>query len=151
MRLFAVRLIEDKQAVGFFWAADLTTLWWMIDSICDPGLCEYHPIEDCAAITWQDGVKATLGAGNGPDETGESPALNELRRELTFDFALEDYVAREITAEWTKVPFADEPGSGSSKLYPADDEAKARTGRKHKNERKKEAKKKNENKKKANQ
>jgi hypothetical protein len=137
MRLFAVRLIEDKQAVGFFWAPDLTTLWWMIDSVCDPGLCEYHQIDGCAAITWQGGVKATLGAGNGPDdETGEMPALNELRRELTFDFALEDYVAREITAEWKKVPFADEPGSGSRDLSAADDKASPRTRRKRKNRKK---------------
>ncbi len=133
MRLFAVRLIEGKQAVGFFWASDLISLWWMIDSVCDPGLCEYHQIDDRAAITWQDGVKATLGAGNDlDDETGEMPALDELRRELTFDFALEDYVTRKITAEWKKVPFADEPGSGSGDLSATADKGSTRTGRKRK-------------------
>jgi hypothetical protein len=133
MKLFAVRLIEDKQAVGFFWAPDLTSLWWMIDSICDPGLCEYHQIDDRAAITWQGGVKATLGAGNGlDDKTGELPALDELRREVTFDFALEDYVTREIVAEWKKVPFADEPGSGRDDLSVTGDKAPTRTARKRK-------------------
>lgn len=133
MRLFAVRLIEDKQAVGFFWAPDLTTLWRMIDSVCDPGLCEYHQIDDRAAITWQGGVNATLGAGNDlGDETGEPPALDELRRELTFDFALEDYVTRKITAEWKKVPFADEPGSGTDDLSATDGKASPGTGRKRK-------------------
>jgi hypothetical protein len=131
MRLFAVRLSEGKQAVGFFWAPDLTSLWWMIDSVCDPGLCEYHQIDDRAAITWQGEINATLGAGNKVDpKTGELPALDELRRELTFDFALEDYVTREIVAEWKKVPFADEPGSGSGELSATED--KARAGRKRK-------------------
>jgi hypothetical protein len=133
MRLFAVRLIEDKQAVGFFWAPDLISLWWMIDSVCDPGLCEYHPIDDRAAITWQGKVNATLGTGNDVDrKTGELPALDELRRELTFDFALEDYVTREIVAEWKKVPFADESGSGSDDLSATEDKAGPRPGRKRK-------------------
>jgi hypothetical protein len=138
MTLFAVRLIENKQAVGFFWAADLAALWWMIDSVCDPGLCEYHEINDRAAITWQDGVEATLGAGNDLDgETGEMPALDELRRELTFDFALEDYVTRKITAEWRKIPFADEPGSGSSDQFATDDKASSRAERKREKKNKK--------------
>jgi hypothetical protein len=137
MRLFAVRLIEDKQAVGFFWAPDPITLWRMIDSVCDPGLCECHEINDRAAITWQGGVKATLGAGNDlDDETGEMPALDELRRELTFDFALEDYVMREISAEWRKVPFADEPGSGSGNLSTTDNKASPRTRRNRKKRKK---------------
>jgi hypothetical protein len=133
MRLFAVRLIENKQAVGFFWAPDLTSLWWMIDSVCDPGLCEYHPIDDRAAITWQGEVNATLGAGNDVDtKTGEQPALDELRREVSFDFALEDYVTREIPAEWKKVPAADEPDSGMTGLPATTDKARPRTGRKRK-------------------
>src|SRR4029077_11734756 len=111
MRLFAVRLIKNKQAVGFFWAPDAITLWQMIDSVCDPGECECHPIRDSAAITWQGKVKATLGGGNGQqDEEGESSALNELRRELTFDYALEDYVIGEVNTQWKKVPSAEEPG-----------------------------------------
>ena len=111
MRLFAVRLIKNKQAVGFFWAPDAITLWQMIDSVCDPGECECHPIKDRAAITWQGKVKATLGGGNvQQDEEGESSALNELRRELTFDYALEDYVIGEVNTQWKKVPSADEPG-----------------------------------------
>jgi hypothetical protein len=131
MRLFAVRLIENKQAVGFFWAPDLVSLWWMIDSVCDPGECEYHQIDGIAAITWQGAVKATLGAGN-DDKTGEMPALDELRRELTFDFALEDYVTRAIPAEWKKVPFADEPGGGIDDLSAAAGKASPRPARKRK-------------------
>jgi hypothetical protein len=111
MRLFAVRLIEDKQAVGFFWAPDPITLWQMIDSVCDPSECECHPINDAAAITWQSNVKATLGGGIGQQsEDGESAALSELRRELSFDYALEDFVMDEIDSGWRKVPSADEPG-----------------------------------------
>jgi len=111
MRLFAVRLIETKQAVGFFWAPDPIALWQMIDSVCDPSECECHPIKDSAAITWQGQVKATLGGGNvRQDEAGEPSALNELRRELSFDYALEDFVMGEVDTEWKKVPPADEPG-----------------------------------------
>jgi hypothetical protein len=110
MRLFAVRLIKDKQAVGFFWAPDPITLWQMIDSVCDPSECECRQIKDRAAITWQGQVKATLG-GNGQHDEGEkSSALDELRRELCFDYALEDFVMGEVNTEWKKVPSADEPG-----------------------------------------
>jgi hypothetical protein len=110
MRLFAVRLIKDKQAVGFFWAPDPITLWQMIDSVCDPSECECRQIKDRAAITWQGQVKATLG-GNGQHDEGEkSSALDELQRELCFDYALEDYVMGEVDTEWKKVPSADEPG-----------------------------------------
>ncbi len=111
MRLFAVRLIKDKQAVGFFWAPDPITLWQMIDSVCDPSECECHPIKDGAAITWQGNVRATLGCGNGQQsEDGELAALDELRCELSFDYALEDFVMDEVSSEWKKVPSADEPG-----------------------------------------
>ena len=111
MRLFAVRLIKEKQAVGFFWAPDPITLWQMIDSVCDPSECECHPIKDGAAITWQGNVKATLGGGNGQhDEDGASSPLEELRRELCFDYALEDFVMDEINTGWIKVPSADESG-----------------------------------------
>jgi hypothetical protein len=63
MRLFAVRVIKDKQPVGLFWAPDPIALWWMIDSVCDPGECEYLRIKDRAAIVWEDSVNATFGGG----------------------------------------------------------------------------------------
>jgi hypothetical protein len=111
MRLFAVRLIETKQAVGFFWAPDPIALWQMIDSVCDPSECECRQINDRAAITWQSQVKATLGGGNGlHDEKLKSSTLNELQRELSFDYALEDFVMGEVDTEWKRVPSADEPG-----------------------------------------
>jgi hypothetical protein len=123
MRLFAVRVIEDKQAVGFFWTPDLTSLWWMIDSVCDPGGCEYRRIKDKAAIVWSDRVKATLGAGgNDSEEDGseDSELLTELREKIQFDFSFEDYVYGEVEG-WTKVPFADEPGGGVHEIYTEDD------------------------------
>lgn len=137
MRLFAVRLIKDKQAVGFFWAPDSISLWWMIDSVCDPGQCEFHRIKDRAAITWQGKVKATLGSGSDiDDETNEFPQLDELRRELTFDYALEDYVMGEVNTEWQKVPFANEPGGGIHDLFERGDHLSRddkRSARKRKN------------------
>jgi hypothetical protein len=116
MRLFAVRLIKDKQAVGFFWATDAESLWWMVDAVCDPGGCEFHRVRNEAAITWPGKVRATLGGGkNFTDEdeaTGESKAINQLRTEISFDFALEDYLYATVEGGWIKLPFADEPGGG---------------------------------------
>jgi hypothetical protein len=118
MRLFAVRLIKDKQAVGFFWAPDPITLWQMIDSVCDPSECECRPIKDRAAITWQGQIKATLGGGNGQqDEEGKSSALDELRRELCFDYALEDYVMGEVNTEWKKCRLPTSQGIGSYDVF----------------------------------
>ena len=136
MRLFAVRLIKDKQAVGFFWAPDPITLWWMINSVCDPGLCEYHRINDRAAIIWDGKVKATLGAGNDfDDQTREVSALSELRREMTFEYALEDYVTGEVNSEWRKVPFATEPGGGIHDLFAMKERLASRTKRTRKKKR----------------
>jgi hypothetical protein len=130
MRLFAVRLIKDKQAVGFFWAPDPITLWWMIDSVCDPGECEYHRINDRAALTWEGKVKATLGTGAKTDEaTGECAALNELRTKMTFEYALEDYVIGEVDSGWTKVPYADEPGGGIHEIFTREEKKKGRATR----------------------
>lgn len=122
MRLFAVRVIEDKQAVGFFWAPDFTSLWWMIDTVCDPGGCEYRRIKDRAAIVWSDRVKANLGAGGNysdDDETEGSKILTELREKIQFEFSFEDYIYGEVDG-WTKVPFATEPGGGVYELYGED-------------------------------
>ena len=118
MRLFAVRVIEDKQAVGFFWAPDFVALWWMIDSVCDPGGCEYRRINDRAAIIWEGWVDAGLGTGiEFDDATGESEALNKLRDGISFEYAFEDYIIGKVDEGWTKVPFADEPGGGIHELY----------------------------------
>jgi hypothetical protein len=133
MRLFAVRLIEDKQAVGFFWAIDSSSLWWMIDSVCDPGDCEYHRISDRAAITWESKVTATLGAGSNFTEedeaSGESAALNELRAKVDFSYAFEDFLYSTVE-EWTKVPYADEPGGGIHELIEEKEGAGIRKRRK---------------------
>jgi hypothetical protein len=127
MRLFAVRLIKDKQAVGFFWAPDSVSLWWMIDSVCDPGECEYRRIKDRAAITWDGKVNAGLGTGTEIDDTtGECSALAELRRGLSFEYELEDYVFSRIEEGWTKVPYATEPGCGIYELFEDEERKKAR-------------------------
>lgn len=113
MRLFAVRVIKDKQPVGFFWAPDAMALWWMIDSVCDPGDCECRRVRERAAIVWDGKVNAEFGTGrNFDDETGDDSALVELQRELSFEYAFEDYILGEVKGGWIKVPFADEPGGG---------------------------------------
>jgi len=122
MRLFAVRIIKDKQPVGFFWADDLVGLWWMIDSVCDPGGCEYQRITEKAAITWEGKVDAKLGVGiKFNEKTGESKEFDRLKAGLSFSYGFEDYVLGSRKA-WSKVPYADEPGGG---IYELDDEEEA--------------------------
>jgi hypothetical protein len=111
MRLFAVRVIKDKQPVGIFWAPDPITLWWMIDSVCDPGDCEFVRIKDRAAIVWEDKVNVKFGARTS-DEADDSKDLLELREKLSFEYALGDLVYGFCNDAWKKVPFADEPSGG---------------------------------------
>ena len=90
----------------------------MIDSVCDPGVCEYRRIRDRAAITWPGKVNARLGTGAEFDEeTGESSSVTALRDTVSFEYALEDYVIGQVEDGWKKVPFADEPGGGIHELF----------------------------------
>lgn len=41
MKIYLVRLKENREAVGFFWALNLGELWDVIDEVCDPNACEY--------------------------------------------------------------------------------------------------------------
>jgi hypothetical protein len=122
MRLSAVRLIKTKEPVGFFWVSDLSALWWMIDSVTDPGACEYSRIRHGAAVAWNSRVNATFGTGKNRDKTeGKIDNFEAIRRGASFEFGFDDYIYG-VVENWIKVPFADEPGGGAFELV---EEAKA--------------------------
>ena len=45
MKFYAVRLAENKEAVGFVCAKNDADLFSLVDEIIDPNLCEYKTIE----------------------------------------------------------------------------------------------------------
>ena len=100
MKLFAVRGVDDKEAVGFFWAPDLETLSFMVDAITDPGTCEYCPVDAPAAVTWPDDAPA-MGVER-EDVEDEISDREAMERGASFEFALEDILYGEITS-WTNL------------------------------------------------
>jgi hypothetical protein len=109
LKLFAVRVVDDKQAVGFFWAPDLESLWWMIDEITDPGACECGLVDGPAAVTWAGQVPA-MGVER-EDVEDETSDREVLAREASFDYALGD-VLYDSMKGWTRMPYTPEPGAG---------------------------------------
>ncbi len=90
LKLFAVRTVEYKEAVGVYWTPDLATLWWMIDEVTDPGACEYCLVDAPAAVTW----------------AGEAPAIGVEREDIEDEIDDREALAR--VKGWTRIP--DEPG-----------------------------------------
>lgn len=73
MRLYAIRHIEDKQAVGFFWADGVDDLIDMVDQVSDPDACEYQTVDESGAFIWDSyapklGVARNFEISEGEDE-----------------------------------------------------------------------------------
>lgn len=123
MRLFAVRVTENKQPVGFFWARTSENLWDMVDSICDPGHCEYVRITAETAVIWESNENWRMGEVDpkiADDEDGflSEKRLKAVRRGLDFDGSLAhrgtlmDFVCGHAeVGGWKKLPYFDEAGS----------------------------------------
>lgn len=111
MRLFAVRMKKDRQAVGIFWADTLGDLWWMVDHVCDPGHCEYHPINERAALVAAKADSPPLGVEQKLDDGGNLLGPN-LIHSLTPEFALYDYFYEQVDKGWKPLPYFGEPGGG---------------------------------------
>jgi hypothetical protein len=58
MRLFAVRLINDHEPLGFFFVRSLSELVDMVDRYDDPAGFEYKPINNTSVIIWPREVSA---------------------------------------------------------------------------------------------
>jgi hypothetical protein len=104
LNLFAIRGVEKKEAVGLFWAPDLETLWWMVDEVTDPEVCEYCVVDAPAAITWP-GDAPAIGVGREDVEDEISEALS---CGASFEFALADVLYGEIIKGWIQMPSAPE-------------------------------------------
>ena len=102
LKLFAVRTVEYKEAVGVYWTRDLDTLSRMIDEVTDPGACEYCLIDAPAAVTWA-GEAPAIGVER--EEEDEISAREALGRGVSFEFALEGVLYGEIAKGWTKMPY----------------------------------------------
>jgi hypothetical protein len=102
LKLFAVRGVDDKQAVGFFWAPNLETLSFMVDAVTDPGTCEYCLVDAPAADVWLDDAPA-MGVER-KDVEDEISDREALERGASFEFALEDVLyGYDETLSWTEL------------------------------------------------
>ena len=46
MPAYLVRLTDNKELVGIFWANSMKSLFWCIDEACDPYACEALKLQD---------------------------------------------------------------------------------------------------------
>jgi hypothetical protein len=121
--LYAVRSLTDQQPIGFFWVTDDIELWDLVDSVTDPGMCEYRAIDASTGIVWEGPESWKLGIRHDKllqDESGEKmeQRMKMVRRGMSFDgsFALPGSLSSYIDGSenimgWTKLPYANEPGS----------------------------------------
>jgi len=100
LKLFAVRGVDDKQAVGFFWVPNLETLSSMVDAVRDPGNCEYCLVDEPAAVMWP-GDAPAIGIER---EDVEDEISEALARGASFEYGFED-VLYGNTKSWTKMPY----------------------------------------------
>lgn len=100
MKLYAVRLIEDQQAVGFFWATDDQSLVAMVDCVVEPDHCEFQQVHEDGALVWESAT-TTLGVDRShlsDDERSEQE--RKLGSGITPLRALEDFFYDEVEL-WT--------------------------------------------------
>lgn len=90
MRLFVVRHIEDKQAVGVFWVDHESNLPELIDVASDPEACEYRVIDDRGGIIWDD-FAPPLGVRFN-DEGENDTKADRLFAKSSFIGKLEDFI-----------------------------------------------------------
>jgi hypothetical protein len=92
LKLYAVRQIEAKTAVGFFWVRDRDELTHEVNAlVIDPTLCEYKIINKRAAITWPSKTDVTLGtkinrsAIDADNNVAFKKTYNHLKAALSFE------------------------------------------------------------------
>jgi len=96
-QLYAVRMIENREAVGLFWCAR-RDLWWAVDEVTDPGVCEFVAVRGDASVQFP-----ARGADVFDPETSEDFVTSPV-----FSEALYDAFGR----KWRKLPYATEAGGG---------------------------------------
>lgn len=59
MSVYLVRLSENKEIVGLFWAPNIVELAWAIDECCDPWSCDFKKIVS-GGIFWSSKVDVSI-------------------------------------------------------------------------------------------
>ena len=98
MLLYAVRVIVNKEPVGFYFVRNFDELSIMVDGITDPGSCECLAIRGPSAIVWPNPVDWEMGVG-----VGEGVSAVE---GLTFDDAAPgflDVITGHANGNWKPV------------------------------------------------
>jgi hypothetical protein len=52
MQAYVVRVIESRMIVGFFCTDSMIDLHYWVDSVADPGACEYRSVES-GGVVWE--------------------------------------------------------------------------------------------------
>lgn len=116
MRLYAVRLKANKEAVGFYFASGMRTLWDCVDQVCDPVDCEYTALPDGCGVDFSkkfDGKIATLNTGGNDaafHTSDYAKNARKLRARLEANEPLLEFLLDPDEASWTRMPATDEPG-----------------------------------------
>src|SRR5262249_7597339 len=88
MKLYAVRMIENRQPVGLFWAKDVSDLMVAIDfeDVASPTRCEYLTIETTGALVWYDQESWRLGEppGEADDLAAFEQRVEQVRDNINF-------------------------------------------------------------------
>jgi hypothetical protein len=90
MMFFAVRLIKDKQAVGFFVAEDDDQLREMVDEVAPTYLCEFQEL-GAGGFIWEEPCPP-LNVEFEVSEDGECPPIDELKRGVDFIGSVETLI-----------------------------------------------------------
>jgi len=69
MRLFAVRVGDTQEPVGFFWVRSIEELADYVDgAVCDPSGCEYKAIDEPTMIVWPEAISWKMGVKELPGD-----------------------------------------------------------------------------------
>lgn len=85
MKLYAVRLAQTKEPVGFFWTHSRESLFWMIDAYLSPYECEFVEVREESAIVWPNKSEATFGVDIDGEDENFNPSIWTAGAILDFD------------------------------------------------------------------
>jgi hypothetical protein len=77
VQAYVVRVIQSRMIVGFFCTDSMIDLHYWVDSVADPGACEYHSVES-GGVVWEGEspvVPFATDANSDDDDDEEQRAL----------------------------------------------------------------------------